>query len=364
MTIQSTDLHQRLLALRDTVFQEWLNAVRTRVSHAQKLPTALLVDTLPVFYEHLCAVASGARYDYSQSTLASEHGGERARLTRYDVETVAHELQLFRAAMFKAWNDAGTALSADQTARLNSLIDEAIRESITGFVLTKATAREQFISAVAHDIRTQLSTASMAVDHIAQAGDMATVRKLAELASRQHGRIGAMLSEMLDMAMASPPAHDVPELQALDLCALLRDVIRCSVAASRRIAVPDSPVHGYWHRDSLRRAIDNLLANAVEYSDPGSPIDVVLRSYGGRVALSVTNAGPPIPPERLEAIFQLYKRTASKGEGGWEIGLPFVRSVAEQHAGSIAVECRNGRTTFILDTPLDPRPILAARYGM
>lgn len=50
-----------------------------------------------------------------------------------------------------------------------------------------------------------------------------------------------------------------------------------------------------------------------------------------------------------------------KGEGGWEIGLPFVRSVAEQHAGSIAVECRHGYTTFIFDTPIDPRPILMAR---
>lgn len=363
MTIQPTELHQRLLALRDAVFQEWLTTARARIAHAQKLPTPLLVDTLPVFYEHLCAIAAGERFDYSQSTLASEHGGERARLTYYDVETVAHEFQLFRAAVFTAWSAAGIALSPDQAVRLNSLIDEAIRESITGFVLTKATAREQFISAMAHDIRTQLTTAAMAVDHIAQARDMGTVGKLAALATRQHGRIGTMLSEMLDMTMASPPAHAVPELQALDLCALLRDVIRCSVAASRRIAVPDSPVHGYWHRDSLRRAIDNLLANAVEYSDPGSTISVVLRSYGGRVALSVANAGPPIPPERLEAIFQLYKRAASKGEGGWEIGLPFVRSVAEQHAGSIAVECRNGHTTFILDMPLDPRPVLAARFG-
>ena len=364
MTNQPTDLDQRLLALRDAVFQEWLNTVRTRVASAQKLPTPLLVDTLPIFYEHLCAVASGERFDYSQSTLASEHGGERARLTRYDVETVAHEFQLFRGAMFAAWHDAGIALSPDQAARLNSLVDEAIRESITGFMLTKATAREQFISAAAHDIRTQLATAAMAVDHVAQAADMGTVRQLAALATRQHGRIGTMLSEMLDMAMASPPAHAMPDLQALDLCALLRDVIRCSVAASRRIAVPDNPVHGYWHRDSLRRAIDNLLANAVEYGEPGSVISVALRSYGGRVALSVTNAGPPIPPERLEAIFQLYKRAASKGEGGWEIGLPFVRSVAEQHAGSIAVECRNGYTTFILDTPLDPRPILTARFAL
>ncbi|HEX8603576.1 MAG TPA: hypothetical protein VF774_13095, partial [Pseudoduganella sp.] len=170
MTNQPTDLHQRLLALRDAVFQEWLTTVRAHVDCAQKLPTPVLVDTLPVFYEHLCAAGSGECFDPGQSTLASEHGGERARLTRYDVETVAHEFKLFRGAMFAAWHDAGIALPPGQVARLDALVDEAIRESITGFVLTKAAAREQFIAAMAHDLRTQLSTAAMAVDQIAQAG--------------------------------------------------------------------------------------------------------------------------------------------------------------------------------------------------
>ncbi|WP_165390946.1 sensor histidine kinase [Pseudoduganella lutea] len=348
------------MMLRDTVFASWMTAVREQVRFAHELPAPLLLDTLPIFYEQLCSVASGEIFNYRQSTLASEHGGERARLTGYDVETVAHELQLFRSVLFTTWGNAGFAISRDQAARLNSLIDEAIRESITGFILSKAAAREQFSTAAVHDIRAQLSAAAMAVDHLLEGQQTEASRELGALASQRLARIGSMLSEMLDMSMICPPATDTPELQWLDLHDVLLGVVRSSTAASR-VNVMATAVHGFWHRDSISKAIENLISNAVEYSDPGTPITAMLRCYGGRVALSITNEGPPIPPDRIEAIFQLYKRTAMKGEGGWQIGLPFVRSVAEQHAGSIAVECRHGATTFIFDSPIDPRPILMAR---
>jgi signal transduction histidine kinase len=362
MPDQPTDTQQRLLALRDIVLDEWADAVRKRVHAAAALPAPLLIDTLPAFYSRLCAAAAGERSDYQLSTLASEHGGERARLTRYDAETVAHEFQLFRAAAFAAWHRAGTVLPPETAAAINSMIDEAIRESITGFVLTEAAAHEQFFSALAHDIRTPLSTAAMAVEHIAHAGDLAAARQLAELAAKQHHRIGAMLTEMLDLTLLNSPQGGTLDMQPLDLDALLHEVTGLSALAwGRRIDVAAVPAHGHWHRESLRRALENLLGNAVKYSAAGTTIDAALASYGGRAVLSVTNTGPPIPPERVEALFQLFRRGAARDERGWGIGLPFVRSVAERHCGSITVECRDGLTTFILDLPLDPRPFLPDR---
>lgn len=150
---QNSDLHQRLMILRDTVFNSWLKAVKEQIRFAHELPALLLLDTLPIFYEQLCSVASGEIFNYRQSTLASQRGGERARLTKYDVEAVAHELQLFRSVLHTTWGSSGFSISSDQAARLNSLIDEAIRESITGFILSKAAAREQYSAAAVHDIR-------------------------------------------------------------------------------------------------------------------------------------------------------------------------------------------------------------------
>ncbi|WBS00618.1 sensor histidine kinase [Pseudoduganella sp. SL102] len=365
MPDQPTEPRQRLRALRDTVLADWIHAVRAHVPRAAELPEPLIIDTLPAFYDKLCAAAAGERTDYRLSTLASEHGGERARLTRYDAEMVAHEFQLFRAATFAAWHRAGAALPPDVAATINGMIDEAIRESITGFVLAEAAAREQFFSALAHDIRTPLSTAAMAVEHISHIDDIAAARRLAELAAKQHARIGTMLADMLDVTLLSSKQGETLDMQALDLGALLHDVTGCSaMACGRRIDVSAEPAHGYWHRESLRRAIENLLGNAVKYSTPGTTITAALHCYGGRVALSIANAGPPIPPERVEALFQLFRRGAAGEERGWGIGLPFVRSVAERHCGSITVECRDGQTTFTLDFPIDPRPFLPARGGV
>ncbi|WP_338761273.1 HAMP domain-containing sensor histidine kinase [Massilia sp. METH4] len=360
MVEPSKNLHERLLLLRDRVFASWLKSVQKQVKCAHGLPAALLLDTLPIFYEQLCSVASGETFNYRQSTLASEHGGERARLTNYNVETVAHEVQLFRSVLFATWGDAGFAISREQAARLNSLIDEAIRESITGFILSKAAMREQFSTAVVHDLRTQLSVASMAVDHIREAQQIDRSRELATFAAEHLARIASMLTEMLDMSMVTPPASEMLELQWLDLREVIMNVIERTPAAARTDIIGVA-VQGFWHRDSISKAIEHIVSNAIAYSNPGSPITAKLQCYGGRVAVSIINEGPPIPPNRIEAIFQLYKRTALKGEGAWEIGLPFARSIAEQHAGSIAVECRHGYTTFILDVPIDPRPILMLR---
>lgn len=362
MPARSNKRYQQLIGLRDRVFGEWLNAVREHIQHAHKLPDALLIDTLPIFYERLCAAIAGMQRGYDQSTLASEHGGERARLTRYDVEMVAHEFQMFRVALLRVWDEAGIALELRELMRANTMIDEAIRESISGFVLTEAAARQQFFAALAHDIRTPLSTAAMAVDMIAQGPDPETVKQLAELAARQHERIATMVAELLDQTAMSSAQRGVLELQSFDLAALVHEVIGCSTLASaRNIDLKAEPVHGYWHRESLRRAIENLLNNALKYSDPGTTIGVQLLAYGGRVTFIVTNEGPSIPPDQFEAIFQLFRRVASKGEQGWGIGLPYVRAVAEQHGGSITLESGERRTAFMFDIPTDPRPLLAAR---
>lgn len=76
--------------------------------------------------------------------------------------------------------------------------------------------------------------------------------------------------------------------------------------------------------------------------------------------LSVHNEGEAIPPDQVEAVFQVFRRAQAAKDGdqqGWGIGLPYVRSVAESHGGSIDVDSSADRgTTFTIDIPLDARP--------
>jgi signal transduction histidine kinase len=76
--------------------------------------------------------------------------------------------------------------------------------------------------------------------------------------------------------------------------------------------------------------------------------------------LSVHNEGQPIALDQMESIFDVFVRAEAAKEGnneGWEIGLPYVRSVAESHGGSVTVDSAAARgTTFMMDIPQDARP--------
>ena len=76
------------------------------------------------------------------------------------------------------------------------------------------------------------------------------------------------------------------------------------------------------------------------------------------------NEGDPIPPQEQESIFKIYQRAETVRQGlkqGWGIGLPYVRAVAESHAGSVALDSSAERgTTFMVDIPVDVRPFLNA----
>jgi signal transduction histidine kinase len=126
------------------------------------------------------------------------------------------------------------------------------------------------------------------------------------------------------------------------------------------VRLSGTPVTGWWNRSALERALENLVGNAHKYGDPGAPIDLTVAEGNGRVTLSVRNQGKPIPPEEFEAIFQQFVRAKDAGAsttGGWGVGLPYVRTVAQSHGGSAVVYSDAGTgTVFVIDMPVDARP--------
>ena len=110
----------------------------------------------------------------------------------------------------------------------------------------------------------------------------------------------------------------------------------------------------------MKRALENLVGNAVKYGAPDKQIRIKIDEMHERLLLSVHNEGNPIPPEELEDIFQIFQRAIAAKESkkqGWGIGLPYVREVAESHGGSIGVDSADERgTTFLIDIPVDARP--------
>ena len=105
----------------------------------------------------------------------------------------------------------------------------------------------------------------------------------------------------------------------------------------------------------LRRALSNLLSNAIRHTPSGQTVQVRLDpSKGSEVSIVVENSGATIPPEHIPKLFDRFYRvdTSRQRSGdGAGLGLAIVKSIIEAHGGTIAATSAEGRTKFWISLP-------------
>jgi signal transduction histidine kinase len=353
-----------MLELRDVVLDEWGKRLRQTVKEAEQLPHPILIDTFPSLYENLAqAITPGyPRTSVGEgSTIPAEHGGERARLTNYNARAVIAEYQVLRWVILDVLAQNGVQLDDEEIFLIHTSLDDAIRESVSAFALTQAALRERFMAALTHDLRNPLSTANVAAEIIKRTSDVTKIKELAERITDNLARMDAMIRDLLDSMIFQSGERLRLRLEECDAMEIAREVCEQFTAMhGPRFTLAGEAVKGWWDRQTMKRAIENLVGNALKYGAPDTPIRIGIEMQHGRMMLAVHNEGEPIPPEQIECIFQVFQRAVAAKEGdkpGWGIGLPYVRSVAESHGGSVSVDSAMGRgTTFMLDLPLDARP--------
>jgi signal transduction histidine kinase len=227
----------------------------------------------------------------------------------------------------------------------------------------EGTVRERFVSLLAHDLRGPLSTATLAARVLAGRPEQLEQRRdLALRIERSLLRIDRMVQDLLD-ANRLRAGHRLPlQLQPCDLVELIADVVGDLAEREReqvRVTAPDR-LEGVWDPDQLRRAVWNLVTNALKYGDPGAPAHLLVEVSGRDVLISVQNSGPSIPADEQTRIFEPFGRaTGVEGRArGWGLGLTLVRGCAEAHGGTVAVaSTEESGTTFTIRLPLDTRSV-------
>jgi signal transduction histidine kinase len=353
---------QAMLAMRNEVFDLWEARVRASIDEAAAVSGPLLTNTLPAFYDNIAEALTPAypREDGASGTTSmSAHGGERARMTPFRADQVVLEYQLFRDAIADAARQRQLCFTAAEWRVVELSVDVALRDAIREFSLIHERIRERLAATLSHDMRNPLSLILGGSQLIAFSPDLDTAHRAAAKIEAGARRLEQMLTQLVD-ALTFERADRLPmvltefDIQTL-LDAVAQDYNRDQLPA---VAIEAAPIIGHWCRNSLHRALENLLTNAIKYGD-GKQVRIKADATRGRLMLSVHNDGKPIAEDQRERIFDYLRR---EGEGklgvGWGIGLPFVRSVAEGHGGSVAVDSAAGRgTTFIIDIPLDCRPL-------
>jgi signal transduction histidine kinase len=353
-----------MFELRDEVFLEWGKRVRETVKEAEQLPHPILIHTLPTLYNYLveAIIPDSPKVTAEEgNTLAAEHGGERARLTNYHLPSVISEYQILRWTIFDVLQRNEVQLNNEEVFVINASIDRSIRESVNAFALAQAMLRERFVATLAHDLLNPLTAACTSLELIEYSSDLEKIKRLAARTTDNLSRMDAMIRDLLDSVIFQTGERLHLRLSKFDIHEIVKEVCEeFSLKYGSRFQLTGKMVRGCWDQEAIKRALENVIGNAVKYGAPATPIHVKIDSEGERLMLSVHNEGEPIPPQQFEYIFQVFQRAAGAGEGhidGWGIGLAYVRSVAESHGGNVVVDSEVHRgTTFMIDIPVDATP--------
>jgi two-component system sensor histidine kinase CpxA len=141
----------------------------------------------------------------------------------------------------------------------------------------------------------------------------------------------------------------------------------CSVEAKARgclLALKNAgPVTLSGDPELLRRAIENILRNAIRYEPAGSAVEVGLTAASSAARISVRDHGLGVPPDALPQIFNPFFRVEAdrnRTSGGVGLGLAIARRAVELHKGTLRAENANPglRVEIMLPVPPSPAPPL------
>lgn len=109
----------------------------------------------------------------------------------------------------------------------------------------------------------------------------------------------------------------------------------------------------YADGNLLARVLDNLLKNAISYSNESSDIKILAKEEQNKSVIKIKNFGSIISEKELEMIFEkFYRRDPSRGQSsGSGLGLAIAKEIIERHNGSLKAESVDGETTFIIILP-------------
>ena len=216
----------------------------------------------------------------------------------------------------------GPAEVRDTTQAFNRMQDR-----LTRFV----TERTYMLAALSHDLRSPLTAMRLRIEMLDETEDSVRLKTLVE---EMQAMVEATLEFARGVAKTEPAAM-------VDLAAMLGELVR-DVGGDRASLAPSLPVHTMVRPHALNRALRNLIDNAVRY---GGVAEVSLMQEPGITVIMVSDKGPGLPKDQLEAVFEPFVRlegSRNRDTGGVGLGLAIARTIIQAHGGTIQLRNRTG----------------------
>lgn len=247
--------------------------------------------------------------------------------------------------------------------RLNAM-EEMKRVSEHNMVLLDQ--QRQFLQDASHELGTPIAIALGHVELIEQAATDQAIAADARVAADELLRVRRLTSRLLLLASTDSPDFLCPVV--VDVEELLVETLRRWGHLPRRWSLGAMPPAGVQaDGDRLTLALDALIENAVDHTEPDDRIELSARSENGSVVFSVADSGSGIPAADVDRIFARFARVdagRSRSAGGFGLGLAIVKAITEAHGGSVRVHSTEGEgSVFELYLPAEAVPMSAGFDG-
>lgn len=218
-------------------------------------------------------------------------------------------------------------------------------------------AREQLLHDVSHELRSPLARLQLAIGLARQ--NEGNVENSLQRIEHEAGRLDKMIGELLALSRAE--SNSLPDEEYFDLYGLVDAVVsdaryEAQIPGVEIVLQASSDVEYTvkGNAELMRRAVDNIVRNALRFSSHGQRVTVVLTRVDQLFQIEVSDQGPGVEESKLSSIFDPFVRVKSSMSGkGYGLGLAITRKVVLAHGGQ--VEARNGEQEGLVITLRIPR---------
>jgi signal transduction histidine kinase len=351
------DIAALIRSNRAELLVNWRTQV-CQLPSAQHLDEPTLTDHIPWLVDELVVAFETA----SDVTIADSlprgsspaHGLQRAH-DGFNIGEVVAEYNILRGCIHDLVEGASLSLEGRAFHILNQVLDGAIGLAVETYATEQAlevqSRREEYLSFVAHDLRTPLSAIALTTRVIQQAPDTAAggairadmIPRLQRNIRTLEGLVAKVLDENSSLETEVGVKLERRQFELWPVVeALIHDLHPVAGTASTALinAVPGD-LTVFADAGMLSRIFQNLIANAINYTPRGEVLIGAAQPSKGAVECWVADTGAGIPADELTTIFEKGAGDPAR-EGSMGLGLAIVKTFVEAHGGAVAAERNAG----------------------
>jgi two-component system phosphate regulon sensor histidine kinase PhoR len=210
------------------------------------------------------------------------------------------------------------------------------------------------VANVSHELRTPLAAIQGFVETLHEDSlEPERRRQYLDVIARNAERLRALIEDLLELSRIegrTQPFAVEPVDAAAVAGSLLRDMRPRIEARGLSVATSGSAPLALADRRALEQVLQNLLDNAVKYTEPGGRVELRFSSAGERVRIEVSDSGIGIPEADRGRVFERFYRVdkaRSRDLGGTGLGLAIVKHLVQAMEGDVFLESREGEGTTV-----------------